>query len=528
MLGEGFDAGEAVALADAVEANGLVQEGRAARLRAVEMALLGARPMPDEIVTRAARSRPGRPDLEVLAAHVRALAHLRAGRVGAASRALTAGFHTFTRHQASLGATETRVRAGRSVQRLAATGLGLALAGGRPSEVLKWMERGRAGALRFPPVQPIDDRRLVADLEELHALEARAADPEIGERMRGLQESIRRRSLVAEGAPVDGGDVPTAADLVTALGDATYLGFEVHEGRVVGVLIGSQDRRVFDAGPLPEVSRALDGVRFGLQRLARGSLSLASREAAFDMTTAAAGELSERLLGPVPRSGTRLVVCPTGPLHAVPWSALPGIGSRPVTVTPSADLWMRRNDPAPAGGRVVLVAGPDLEHADAEVHRLARHHRRPRLVPAAEASVATVAAALSEARLAHLACHGRFRADNPLFSSLRLADGGLSVYDLERLPKVPSVIILSACDAGLSSTHPGNELMGLVAGLLSMGTRVVVASVGLFPDAEETVELMDRFHDRLAAGSTPAEALRSAAWEVPGVAGVSLVCFGAG
>jgi CHAT domain-containing protein len=61
-----------------------------------------------------------------------------------------------------------------------------------------------------------------------------------------------------------------------------------------------------------------------------------------------------------------------------------------------------------------------------------------------------------------------------------------------------------------------------------MGTRVVVASVGLFPDAEETVELMDRFHDRLAAGSTPAEALRSAAWEVPGVAGVSLVCFGAG
>ena len=57
-------------------------------------------------------------------------------------------------------------------------------------------------------------------------------------------------------------------------------------------------------------------------------------------------------------------------------------------------------------------------------------------------------AALRDCDRAHLACHGSFRADNPLFSSLLLADGGLTVHDVESLGAGPRELVLSACDSG--------------------------------------------------------------------------------
>ena len=71
------------------------------------------------------------------------------------------------------------------------------------------------------------------------------------------------------------------------------------------------------------------------------------------------------------------------------------------------------------------------------------------------ATAAAVLAALPHAGIAHLAAHGTFRRDNPLFSSLRLADGPLTVYDLQTLPGVPELVILAACDSGLSLVCPG-------------------------------------------------------------------------
>src|SRR6185312_6088185 len=114
----------------------------------------------------------------------------------------------------------------------------------------------------------------------------------------------------------------------------------------------------------------------------------------------------------------------------------------------------------PASGEVVLVAGPDLPCAAEEVAEVAKVHRRVRCLEGSAASVAAVLAALDGARLAHLAAHGSFRADNPQLSSLRLADGPLTVYDLETLSSPPPVLVLSACDTGLSQVRPGEEVQG--------------------------------------------------------------------
>ena len=58
------------------------------------------------------------------------------------------------------------------------------------------------------------------------------------------------------------------------------------------------------------------------------------------------------------------------------------------------------------------------------------------------ATAAAVMHALDGATVAHLACHGHFRSDSPLFSSLELADGPLSGYQLQRLRRAPELIVL--------------------------------------------------------------------------------------
>lgn len=150
----------------------------------------------------------------------------------------------------------------------------------------------------------------------------------------------------------------------------------------------------------------------------------------------------------------------------------------------------------------------------------------------AEASVEVVARELEGADLVHVAAHGHFRADNPYFSSLRLADGPLTVYDLDALERAPGRLVLSACVSGLSAVRPGDELLGLTAALFALGTNRLVASVVPISDAA-TGPLMLRLHELLATGLPTATALACAqaqqgmSDEAFAVA-ASFVCFGAG
>ena len=102
--------------------------------------------------------------------------------------------------------------------------------------------------------------------------------------------------------------------------------------------------------------------------------------------------------------------------------------------------------------------------------------------------------ALDGAGLGHIAAHGRFRSDNVLFSSLRLHDGELTVYDLENMDRPPALLVLAACDVGMSEIHAGDELMGVAAEVLSMGTRTVIATLLPVPDGRVR-QLMERCTD---------------------------------
>lgn len=207
----------------------------------------------------------------------------------------------------------------------------------------------------------------------------------------------------------------------------------------------------------------------------------------------------------------RTVVIPTPMLAAVPWSLFPSLHDVEYTVATSVDAWARSASRSEVGdGRVVVVNGPGLEQAVVEAREVARAHRDVVRFTARSGRVGAVLAALEGANLAHLASHGVFSPENPLFSGLVLADGLLTMYDLDRLATGPHTVVLSGCQTGLSSASPGVELLGLVSGFLASGSRSVIASTTAVPDTAATRAFVASVHAALAAGAGSAAALREA------------------
>src|SRR5581483_4924439 len=97
--------------------------------------------------------------------------------------------------------------------------------------------------------------------------------------------------------------------------------------------------------------------------------------------------------------------------------------------------------------------------------------------------------------LLHLAAHGVFRADNPAFSTIKLADGWLSVADLAEVSRGASLVTLSACETGRNALEAGDELVGLTRAVLGGGAASVLASLWTVHD-QATSRLMGEFYTR--------------------------------
>ena len=157
---------------------------------------------------------------------------------------------------------------------------------------------------------------------------------------------------------------------------------------------------------------------------------------------------------------------------------------------------------------------------------LVRKRERPRatVLSGSGATPQATLLALDRAGVAHLAAHGHHQAENALFSTLELAGGPLLGYDLQRLAAVPSMVVLSTCDLGLSDLRPGDETLGMVTALLSAGSATVVASVARVAD-HTAMAAMVGYHREVTRGRRPAAALAAALQPHPGT---GFVCFGTG
>jgi CHAT domain-containing protein len=100
-----------------------------------------------------------------------------------------------------------------------------------------------------------------------------------------------------------------------------------------------------------------------------------------------------------------------------------------------------------------------------------------------------------------------------MFSSIRLAGSYLNLYDLYHLKLPAELVVLSGCATGLNVVRPGDEVLGLVRGLLRAGAQSLVLSLWDVHDSS-TRDFMISFYTRLQTGVSKAQALQGAMIEL--------------
>jgi len=434
------------------------------------------------------------------------------------------GLADLARHRGVLPSVELRALASGHGAELGLIGLDVVIRDGSPGRALNWMERSRAAALLAVEPPAFDEiRKDLAALRAVHtelrdegtpqATQANSRSERAVIEQAAIENRIRQTTWRAASVAGTSAVAVTAGRLRDRLGGRALIEYGLLGKDLVAVVLDARGSRISALGPVAGVREQLRAFLFALRRLTRPrphAVHAAARASA-DLRIR---RLSELLLHPLGvRSDLELVIVPVPDLQGVPWSAMHG---GPVCLAPSATFWARsalaaqdRMHAGGANGTVVLVAGPDLPGAVAEVESLASIHPSAALFTPPASAADVVADALAGADLAHLACHGTLRADNPMFSSLLLSDGPLTLQELYARGLAPHRLILAACESGSQVSYAGDEVLGFVSALLARGTAGILASTAVVPDVE-AVDLMTAVHRRLARGTTLAHALYEA------------------
>jgi tetratricopeptide (TPR) repeat protein len=505
----------------AVQLEGLGSgEATQAHLLAGRVALdLGRRDDTDRHLSAAARSRRRGPAMSRASGWLSEA--LRAEAAGDQRRMFAAcrrGLAVLDEHRFTLGASELRAQATAHGAELAALAQRHAARAHRPRLLLTWSERWRATALAVPPVRPPADAGLSASLTALRRVTAdldkarRDGVPPaaLQREQRRLESAVRASSLRTRGSAEPVPAAVSIAGLLDELGPAVLIEIVDVDGILHVLTCGTGRVQQFTAGRTEEAIRAVGLARFALRRLAR-SRPGADLDGPLAILAATGPNLQDALLGPSAShlGDAPVVIVPPGKLHSIPWALLPALNERVFSVAPSAGAWMRaRAAPPPARRHVTLARGPGLVTGGAEVPKVAQLYDDVTVLSGGDATASRVLSALDGAWLAHIAAHGSFRADSPLFSSLRVHDGLLTVYDFEQLHRAPYRLVLSSCDSGVLAPAGANELLGLVSSLLPLGTAGIIAGVVSLNDFA-AVPLMIDLHRYLRAGQTLAEAMRN-------------------
>jgi CHAT domain-containing protein/Tfp pilus assembly protein PilF len=223
------------------------------------------------------------------------------------------------------------------------------------------------------------------------------------------------------------------------------------------------------------------------------------------------------LLGP----GVSLAIVPHGLLHNVPFHALYDgqnylIDRCEIFYAPSATvlvLCQQRLVSIPSRALIAGVTDGLIPGAVIEAQRVSRRLAESGIdtetLTGVGSTLEAVRTLTPESDVLHFACHGLFRADNPMFSALKLHDGWLTAADVMQLDLTNALVTLSACESGRGAVLKGDEVIGLPRAFLGAGASAVVVSLWVVHDETTGILMMD-WYQRLSDGLGRAAALRAA------------------
>lgn len=295
--------------------------------------------------------------------------------------------------------------------------------------------------------------------------------------------------------------------------------FSLKEQFVCAVLT----RESFEIVPLTPVSRVVNLLRmldFQISKFRLGSAYTDQfQKPMVEAVRAHLHELYKEVMAPLRERlhVKHLVIVPHGILHYAPFHAFFDgqnylIDSFTISYAPSAGVFLlcQQESPSPEGPPLILGV-PDAQAPLIleEVQSVAQILQGAELLVGADANTDALRTKGLHSRIVHIATHGIFRQDNPMFSGIRLGDAFLNLYDLYQLKLDADLVSLSGCATGLNVVTAGDELLGLIRGLLYAGAKSLLLTLWNVHD-RSTAEFMTLFYRRLQKSADKAAALQGA------------------
>jgi tetratricopeptide (TPR) repeat protein len=409
------------------------------------------------------------------------------------------------------------------------------------ASILEYIEKSKSRSLADrvaflesnpPPQAPVSGEILTVR-EKLSALyreiDSRQADrrdlrnlrDRVGKLERRLGELLREQEFdqALVGNTADWTPVSLNTLVESLPSGAQVLEFFITDQHLWVGVIGKAGATFRDLGPIDPIYSVLQLLTFQLSRLQRETRESSTYGLGQAATMAHLQALYRRLIQPIEPllDAHDLIVIPHGLLHRLPFHALHNgssflVDRFTVSYAPSATVFcLCQRKPTGNTNRSLLLGVPD-EKSPAiatEVAAIAKLIPEPHVFVGAHATARALSDHARLSRYIHIAAHGEFRSDNPMFSSVRLGDGHVNVLDLYRLRLNAELVTLSGCSTGVGSIVGGDELVGLERGLMHAGARAVLLSLWEVHDSSTAV-FMHHFYEKLGSALHCAAAVRQA------------------
>ncbi len=261
-------------------------------------------------------------------------------------------------------------------------------------------------------------------------------------------------------------------------------------------------------GHVAEVEELLHRLNAQWSRFRAGEAFIARHLPVLTQTTQRLlGTLYDWLFAPLESTlagAEKVTIVPHGLLHHVPFHALFDgqdylLERFEMSYAPSATVYVLcQNRQTLRDGKTVVMGAPDpaIPAVTQEVMAVAAGFAGAQVYLDEQATLETLQSQAGGCAYLHLACHGLFRADNPMFSALRLYDGWLTALQAVQLNLPHAFVTLSGCETGLSQVISGDELLGLTRAFLGAGASTLVVSLWLAQD-RTTAALMATLYEQL-------------------------------